>query len=69
MTSTSSPSIIDRQLALASVALCRGRKQSQAQPEQCPESTRHIEGGSSKVVANIQLLCARHNLKKVARFE
>jgi hypothetical protein len=30
MTSTSSPSIIDRQLAHASVALCRGRKQSQA---------------------------------------
>ena len=27
------------------------------------------KGGSSKVVANIQLLCARHNLKKGARFE
>ena len=27
-----------------------------------------LKGGSSKVASNIQLLCARHNLKKGAKF-
>ena len=33
---------VNKILIRASVAPCRGRKQSQAQPEQCPESMRYI---------------------------